>query len=74
MDLFLAYFTHLKPQCSTEAATAAVVSLTVAALLVANKAAHARPNLCMRRTQWPFWLESGLRCVSSDVRDKSRSG
>ncbi len=35
---------------------------------VANKAAHARPNLCMRRTQWPFWFISGLKCVCSDVR------
>ena len=52
-------------EAATVAAAAAVVNLmvTAAALLVANKAAHARPNLCMRRTQWPFWFESGLRCV-----------
>ena len=50
---------------STEAATVAatVVSLTAAALLVANKAAHARPNLCMRRTQWSFCGLFGLRYV-----------
>ena len=52
-------------EAATVATAAAAVNLmvTAAELLVANKDAHARPNLCMRRTQWPFWFKFGLRCV-----------